>query len=223
MPGGGRQPQRGVQHVFRDGGQQRRRGGVGVFAAEQVHGAAAADQLGQLGGGPAAPGTHRARMSGWKNRPIACCTVVTVLPTVSADHATPRPAARPRTSRRAGAAQDLGRLLGRDRVGHPLQDVLQAAAGQRRGVEERLQHLGGLGGVEPGRGVCRPPLTAPVTVPAAKAFARRSATLGSTQPATGSHTSSGTPGAAPNGSSTATGRAPRRLNRLAADPRPWSG
>jgi len=31
------------------------------------------------------PGTQRARTAGWKNRLIACCTVVTVLPTVSAD------------------------------------------------------------------------------------------------------------------------------------------
>ncbi len=35
--------------------------------------------------GRARDGTQRARISGWKNNAIACCTVVTVLPTVSAD------------------------------------------------------------------------------------------------------------------------------------------
>ena len=48
-------------------------------------------------------------------------------------------------------AQDLGGIGGGQRFGHPRQDVLEAAPGQRGGVEVALQHLGGLGRVEAGR------------------------------------------------------------------------
>ncbi len=46
--------------------------------------------------------------------------------------------------------QDLGGLLGGDRVGDPLQDVLQGAPGECGSVQEALQDLGRLRGVEPG-------------------------------------------------------------------------
>lgn len=49
--------------------------------------------------------------------------------------------------------QDLDRLLGSDRIGDPLQHVLERAAGQRRGMQETLQHLRRLRGVEPGGAV----------------------------------------------------------------------
>ena len=53
---------------------------------------------------------------------------------------------------RVGAQHLLGQA-GLARVGDPVQHVLDAAPGQRGGVEVPLQHLGGLGGVEPGGGV----------------------------------------------------------------------
>ncbi len=48
------------------------------------------------------------------------------------------------------AAQDFAGVAGLARVGDPLQDVVQGAAGQGGGVEVGLDHLGGFGGVEPG-------------------------------------------------------------------------
>ncbi len=46
-------------------------------------------------------------------------------------------------------AQDLAGFGGAGRVGNPLQNMLDRASGERGGVEERLDDLGSLGGVEP--------------------------------------------------------------------------
>ena len=47
-------------------------------------------------------------------------------------------------------AEDLLGVYGVERVGDPFEDLLEGPPGERRGVEEGLQHLGALGGVEPG-------------------------------------------------------------------------
>ena len=85
------------------------------------------------------PGTQRVRMSGWKNSAMACCTVVTVLPTVSGEPCS-APASSPSQNRAAcGCCCRISAgLFGGDRVGDPLQDVVEGAAGERGGVEERL-------------------------------------------------------------------------------------
>ena len=166
----------GVQDVFGDRGHQRRRGRVRVLAAEQVDGAAGGDQRRRCRS-PAgrARGRSGRGSSGWKNSAIACCTVVTVLPTVSAEPCSaPREQAVPEPRGVRVAAQDLDGLFGRDRVGDPLQHMLEAcgrSARRRAGTlaapsRSRRRRSGP-------RCRCGRRLTAPVTVPAANAFARR--------------------------------------------------
>ena len=106
-------------------------------------------------------------------------------------------------------AQDLQGLFCGDGVGNPFQDVLQRPAGERGGVEEPLDDLRGLGGIEPGGAGVPAAADGPGDGAGGESFRAFLRHLGSTQPATGSQINSGSPGAAPKGSRTAIGRPPR--------------
>ena len=100
------------------------------------------------------PGTQRARMPGWKNRLIACWTVVTGVAggaVVAGERALEQPV--PEVCRAGVVEQDLGGFVGGERAGDPFQEPVEGVAGEGGGVEVALQHLGGFGGIEPGCGV----------------------------------------------------------------------
>ena len=140
-----------------DRGHQRRRGGVRILPAQQIDGAAAADQISHIGGGAAVTGdaaaadvvleeqAHRLLHRGGR---VAGCPVIAVQRTVQQ----PVPI-------RGGMrvlAENLGRLA-RDRGGlRDPQHMVQGAAGQSCGVEERLDHLRRLSGIETGGVVAIP-------------------------------------------------------------------
>jgi hypothetical protein len=89
----------------------------------------------------------------------------------------------------------LGWLAGAHRIRRPTQYIVQAASGERSGVEERLDDFRGLGGIEAGSVVAVPTAGRGLDRAGGESFSARSATIGSTHPATGSHTSSGSPAA----------------------------
>src|SRR5665647_2977747 len=101
------------------------------------------------------PGRQRRRMSSWKNRDMACWTVVVVLPAVRSSPWR-APWSRPCQNGVGVFTQDLGGVGGAHRVRDPAQHVLQASPGQGCGVEVDLDDLGGLGRVEASRVVTVP-------------------------------------------------------------------
>ena len=102
------------------------------------------------------PGCSGPAADCWKNSAIACCTVVAVFPAVRSSPCS-APCSRPSQN---GAASGWVRSISsgwaawRGSATPTPARHRSGAAGERGGVEERLQHLGPLGGVEPGRVVC---------------------------------------------------------------------
>ena len=137
-----------------DCGHQRGGGGVGIFAAEQINRAIATDQLDDVGSRPADRGDAPTADLGLEEQAHRL---------LHGGHGVPDGvgAAVQRTGQQSvpepGGVrvllQDLGGLLSGDRVGDPFQDVFQTPAGQRRRVQEPLQDLRGLSGVEAGGAV----------------------------------------------------------------------
>src|SRR4051794_7685963 len=102
--------------------------------------------------------------------------------------------------------QNLGRLASARRVRHPMQYIVEAAAGEGGCVEIRLDHFCCFGGIEPGSIVAVPATEGGLDRAGGKRLGATLSHLGSTQPAIGSHTNSGSPLPRPNGSSTTHGR-----------------
>ena len=100
------------------------------------------------------PGVHRARSEAWKNRAIACCTVVVVFPAVRSSPCN-APCSRPcQNGAACGWVRRIssGVVAPRGLATHSRTSSM-LPAGQGGRVEVRLQHLRALGGVEPGRRV----------------------------------------------------------------------
>jgi len=145
------QPEAGVEDVFGDGGEQGCGGGVGVVAAEEVDGAVAGDEVGQVGGGPVWGGGAAFPEAGLEEQAEGLLNGgggVGGGPVVAGEGGGEESVPVP--GRVGVGAEDLAGFGGPGRVRDPAQQPVEGVAGQGGGVEEPGDDLGGFGGVEAG-------------------------------------------------------------------------
>jgi hypothetical protein len=134
-----------------DRGHQRRRGGIRILPAQQINGAAAADEISQIRGGAAATRDTAAPnvvLEKQAHRLLHCGDRVAGRPIITMQRTLQQPV--PIGGGMRMLAENLRRIR-RDRgVCDPTQHMVQGPARQSCGVEERVDHLRRLSGIETG-------------------------------------------------------------------------